>query len=33
MKYSHKHVVDYLSNKSGSTILLQPADKEEIASK
>ena len=31
IKYSHKHFSDYLSNESGSTIFLQPTDKEEIA--
>ena len=31
IKYSHKHVPDYLSNESSSTIFLQPTDKEEIA--
>ena len=30
-KYSHKHFSDNLSNKNGSTIFLQPTDKEEIA--
>ena len=31
INYSHKHFSDYLSNKSSSTIFLQPTDKEEIA--
>ena len=31
IKYTHKHLSDYLSNKSNSTIFLQPTDKEEIA--
>ena len=31
IKYSLKHFSDYLSNESGSTIFLQPTDKEEIA--
>ena len=31
IKYSHKHFSDYLSNESGSTIFLQPSDKNEIA--
>ena len=31
IKYSHKHISDYLSNKASSTIFLQPTDKEEIA--
>ena len=31
IKYSHKHFSDYLSNKSSSTIFLEPTDKEEIA--
>ena len=31
IKYSQKHFSDCLSNESGSTIFLQPADKEEIA--
>ena len=30
-KYSHNYFLDYLSNKSDSTIFLQPIDKEEIA--
>ena len=30
IKYSHKHILDYLSNKASSTIFLQPTDKEEI---
>ena len=30
IKYSHKHFSDYLSNKSSTTIFLQPTDKEEI---
>ena len=29
--YSHKHFSDYLSNKSSSTIFLEPTDKEKIA--
>ena len=32
MKNSHKHLSDYLSNESSSTIFLQPNDTEEIAS-
>ena len=28
--YSHKHFSDYLSNKSSSTIFMEPTDKEEI---
>ena len=31
IKYSHKHLSDYLSNENNNTIFLQPADKEEIA--
>ena len=31
INYSHKHFSDYLSNKSSSTIFLEPTDKEEIA--
>ena len=31
IKYSHKHFSVYLANKIGSTIFLQPTDKEEIA--
>ena len=31
INYSHKHFSDYLSNKSSSTIFLEPADKEEKA--
>ena len=31
IKYSHKHFSDYLSNETSSTIFLQPADKEELA--
>ena len=31
IKYKHKHLSDYLSNESDSTIFMQPADKEEIA--
>ena len=31
IKYSHNHFSDYLSNKSSSTIFLEPTDKEEIA--
>ena len=31
VKYSHKHLSDYLANENGSTIFLQPTDKEEIA--
>ena len=31
INYSHKHFSDYLSNKSSSTIFLEPAEKEEIA--
>ena len=31
IKYSHKNFSDYLSNKSSSTIFLEPTDKEEIA--
>ena len=30
IKYLHKHLSDYLSNESSSTIFLQPTDKEEI---
>ena len=30
IKYSHKHFSDYLSNKSISTLFLQPTDGEEI---
>ena len=29
IKYSNKHFSDYLANKNGSTIFLQPTDKEE----
>ena len=29
IKYSHKHFLDYLSNKNGNTIFLQPNDKED----
>ena len=31
INYSHKYFSDYLSNKSSSTIFLEPTDKEEIA--
>ena len=31
MNYSDKHFSDYLLNKSSSTIILEPTDKEEIA--
>ena len=31
IKYPHKHFSDYLSNKTSSTIFLEPTDKEEIA--
>ena len=31
IRYSHKHFSDYLSNENGSTIFLQPTDKEKIA--
>ena len=31
INYSHKHFSDYLSNKSSSTIFLEPTEKEEIA--
>ena len=31
INYSHKHFSDYLSNKSSSTIFLEPTDKAEIA--
>ena len=31
VKYSHKHFSDYLANKNGNTIFLQPTDKDEIA--
>ena len=31
IKYSHKHFSGYLSNKSSSTIFLEPTDKEEVA--
>ena len=31
IKYSHKHLSDYLSNETRSKIFLQPTDKEEIA--
>ena len=31
IKCTHKHLSDYLSNESDSTIFLQPTDKEEIA--
>ena len=30
IKFPHEHFSDYLSNESGSTIFLQPIDKEEI---
>ena len=30
IKYSHKHISDYLSNESVTTLLLQPTDREEI---
>ena len=30
INYSHKHCGDYLSNESGSSIFLQPTDKDEI---
>ena len=30
-KYSHKHLSDYPTNESGSTIFLQPTCKEEIS--
>ena len=30
IKYTHKHFSDYLSNKSDSTIFLQPTDKEVV---
>ena len=30
INYSHKHFSDYLSNKSSSTIFMEPTDKEEI---
>ena len=32
IEYSHKPFSDYLSNENSSTILLEPTDKEEIAS-
>ena len=31
IKCTHKHFSDYLSNESGSTIFLQPTNKEEVA--
>ena len=31
MKYSYKPFSDYLANESGSTIIFQPSDKEELA--
>ena len=30
-KYSHENLSDYLLNESGSTVFLQPTDREEIA--
>ena len=32
IKYSHKHLSEYLSNESDGTIFLQPTNKEEISS-
>ena len=31
IKYSHKHFSDYFANENGSTIFLQPIDKDEMA--